>query len=450
MFLKRFSTTLALHAFAGVFVCAVSSENAPALEAAPREIPVERTATVSPHPKTPIYIPPAPPRTAAFVSRICHQIERQAVVSELPPGFLAKLIWKESRFDPDAISPAGAEGIAQFMPHTARDWNLANPFEPMSAIVASARLLKYLNTRYGNLGLAAAAYNAGEKRVDTWRSGRGGLPGETRDYVFSITGHPAKTWRRGEGPEVDYNLDATMDFQTACRQFEQIKAPLQRRLANTYFNRALEETKNGDLNAALLRYTIAIRLKPKFAHAYNNRGLVLRKMGRYRAAISNYDTAIRMAPRYANAYNNRGYAKRKLGQYEPALRDYDKAIELNPSHSSAWLNRGFAKSRLGKHESAIRDFSMSIKIKPANALAYYNRALARMKLGRFKLAKQDLDQAIAIHSSYAKAYFHRARVHAEMGQRDLALKDYRHSITLNSRLRESAFEQMFGRQFANP
>lgn len=445
MYLKRFSKTAVLKTLFGAFVVAVLPGSARALESAPAK-------TLSPHPehRQEKEAVPQDPRTAKFVARICTQIERQAVLSELPPGFLAKLIWKESRFDPEAISPAGAEGIAQFMPYTAKDWDLENPFEPMSAIVASAQLLKYLNDRYGNLGLAAAAYNAGEKRVDTWRSGRGGLPGETRDYVFSITGHSAKSWRRGDGPDVDYALDATMDFQTACRQFEQIKAPLQRRLANTYFNRALAETKNGNLDAALLRYTVAIRLKPKFAHAYNNRGLVLRKMGRYRAAISNYDTAIKMAPGYANAYNNRGYAKRKLGLYEAALHDYDKAIALKATHSSAWLNRGFAHAKLGQHEAAVRDFSTSIKLRPANALAFYNRALARMKLGQMKLAKEDFDQAIAFHASYAKAYFHRARVLVEMGQRDLALKDYRYSITLNSSLRERGFEQMFNKQFASP
>lgn len=446
MYLKRFSKTMSLRDLLGTLVATALSGTVLALAAASAE-------TASPHPEhlqQKTTETTQDPRTAEFVSRICAQIENQAVLSELPPGFLAKLIWKESRFDPHAISPAGAEGIAQFMPHTAKDWDLENPFEPMSAIVASAQLLKYLKGRYGNLGLAAAAYNAGEKRVDAWRSGRSGLPGETRDYVFSITGHSAKTWRRGNGPDVDYALDETIDFQSACRQFEQIKAPLQRRLANTYFNRALAETKNGNLDAALLRYTIAIRLKPKFAHAYNNRGLVLRKMGRYRAAISNYDTAIRMAPRYANAYNNRGYAKRKLGMYETALQDYDKAIELNPGHSSAWLNRGFANAKLGQHETAVKDFSKSIGLKPANALAYYNRALARMKIGQMNLAKKDLDQAIAIHASYAKAYFHRARVLAEMGKPDLALKDYRHSVKLNARLRERRFEQMFNRQFASP
>ncbi len=69
---------------------------------------------------------------------MCSTIEAAANKQGLPPGFFAKLIWKESRFDPNAISPAGAEGIAQFMPYTAANWGLENSFEPVEAIEASS------------------------------------------------------------------------------------------------------------------------------------------------------------------------------------------------------------------------------------------------------------------------------------------------------------------------
>ena len=62
------------------------------------------------------------------VARICRLIEVNAETHDLPKDFFARLIWKESRFDPDAVSPAGAEGIAQFMPGTAkmRGWPTAS------------------------------------------------------------------------------------------------------------------------------------------------------------------------------------------------------------------------------------------------------------------------------------------------------------------------------------
>ena len=69
-----------------------------------------------------------------------------------------------------------------------------NPFEPVHALFASGRLLRKLNQKFGNLGLAAAAYNAGPGRVYDWMADRKTLPGETRAYVVRITGHRASQW----------------------------------------------------------------------------------------------------------------------------------------------------------------------------------------------------------------------------------------------------------------
>jgi Transglycosylase SLT domain/SPOR domain len=127
---------------------------------------------------------------------ICALIEAAAEEHSLPIGFFTRLIWKESRFRPDAVSPKGAEGIAQFMPGTAALRTLSDPFDPIEAIPASAGYLRDLADRFGNLGLAAAAYNSGEQRVEDWIAGSGGLPWETRDYVLAITGHTAEEWNQ--------------------------------------------------------------------------------------------------------------------------------------------------------------------------------------------------------------------------------------------------------------
>ncbi len=125
---------------------------------------------------------------------ICALIDESSEKHELPVEFFTRLIWKESRFRPNAVSPKGAQGIAQFMPGTAALRKLTDPFDPVEAIPASAHYLRELSDRFGNLGLAAAAYNAGERRVSDWRAGTGGLPYETREYVLSITGRTAEDW----------------------------------------------------------------------------------------------------------------------------------------------------------------------------------------------------------------------------------------------------------------
>ena len=106
------------------------------------------------------------------------------------------LIWQESRFSPTAVSQAGAQGIAQFMPATARWRGLINPFDPHWSIRESARWLGELRAQFGNLGLAAAAYNAGPRRIEDWLTGKRGLPRETKAYVRIVTGLAAEEWAR--------------------------------------------------------------------------------------------------------------------------------------------------------------------------------------------------------------------------------------------------------------
>ena len=117
-----------------------------------------------------------------------------ALSNDLPVPFFIRLLYQESTFRPAAISTAGALGIAQFMPETAAHRRLDNPFDPAQAIPASARLLRDHYRRFGNLGLAAAAYNAGSRRVDDWRGKKGPMPQETQDYVKAITGFPVESW----------------------------------------------------------------------------------------------------------------------------------------------------------------------------------------------------------------------------------------------------------------
>jgi hypothetical protein len=129
---------------------------------------------------------------------LCNAIVAVARANDLPVPFFANLIWQESNFHLGSISPAGALGIAQFMPETAADHGLINPFEPIHALFSAGKLLRKLRAQYGNLGLAAAAYNAGPQRVNAWLAEHRTLPGETRAYVVRITGQTADRWMTGE------------------------------------------------------------------------------------------------------------------------------------------------------------------------------------------------------------------------------------------------------------
>jgi hypothetical protein len=156
---------------------------------------------------------------ATYVADVCRVIEAAAALHGLDPGFLARLIWRESLFDAAAVSPAGAEGIAQFMPETARIRGLADPLNPAEALFASASYLADLARAYGNLGLAAAAYNGGEARADRFVAQAVGLPLETRAYVHAITGHSAETWRDAPPPVAAFPLEDGKAFRAACEDF---------------------------------------------------------------------------------------------------------------------------------------------------------------------------------------------------------------------------------------
>jgi len=163
----------------------------------------------------------APPSAdEPLLHRICHWIAREAERNDLPPTYFGRLLWVESRYDPQARSHKNAQGIAQFIPSTARLRGLEDPYDPESAIAASAAYLAEMRDRYGNLGQAAIGYNGGEGRLRRWRAGRRGLPRETRRYVAMITGLEAEAWRDrslpdGTKPAWDEKTDSA--FLTRCR-----------------------------------------------------------------------------------------------------------------------------------------------------------------------------------------------------------------------------------------
>jgi hypothetical protein len=128
-------------------------------------------------------------------------LEEAAAQSALPVDFFARVIWQESRFNARAVSVKGAAGIAQFMPQTASWRSLADPFDPIDALRHSARYLRELRDQFGNLGLAAAAYNAGPGRVTAWLTSHRQLPGETRNYVAAVTGRTADEWSSSSPPK---------------------------------------------------------------------------------------------------------------------------------------------------------------------------------------------------------------------------------------------------------
>lgn len=178
---------------APIAVASIETSAAPA--DAPIEIPMQSDVEQTLLPRA-LPMPPVPkPVVHRSSQEICDALAQAARSNGLPAPFFIRLLFQESGFKPAVVSSAGAQGIAQFMPETSASMGLDNPFDPVQAIPASARLLRNLFQQFGNLGLAAAAYNAGPKRIQDWLAKHGKLPQETQGYVKIITGRPAETWK---------------------------------------------------------------------------------------------------------------------------------------------------------------------------------------------------------------------------------------------------------------
>jgi hypothetical protein len=158
----------------------------------------------------------APENRSALATKICATAEQEAKANNIDPSFFARLLWRESLFDPNVVSNKGAQGIAQFMPETAKRRGLADPFEPLSAVKASASFLSDLRNQFGNLGLAAAAYNAGEQRVLNWSAGKSGMPEETRNYVLFVTGKEVDDWKSASASFPMPAIGKGASFATNC------------------------------------------------------------------------------------------------------------------------------------------------------------------------------------------------------------------------------------------
>ena len=158
--------------------------------ASPTAVAAAETAEVPADVFVPEAIVADPARHAAGVPQTYKaKVAELAARYDLSPSLIEAMVWQESRWRANAVSPAGARGLAQLMPGTARDLGV-NPDDPFANLEGGARYLRAQLDRFeGDLELALAAYNAGPGRVER----AGGIPRirETQQYVAAIMGRLA-------------------------------------------------------------------------------------------------------------------------------------------------------------------------------------------------------------------------------------------------------------------
>lgn len=154
----------------------------------------------------------------------------------------------------------------------------------------------------------------------------------------------------------------------------------------------------------------------------------LSSRGDYDAAIERYSRAMRIRPGWAGAYNNRGNAYRHKGDFERALRDFAQAIQIRPDYSKPYNNRGLARSELGDLEGALADFSEAVRRSPGDWHARENRGLTYMKLRRYDDALTDFDYVIGMNPDVGSVHSYRGQLHLLRGEYEAAVTDCRHAL----------------------
>ena len=156
--------------------------------------------------------------------------------------------------------------------------------------------------------------------------------------------------------------------------------------AERWFERGVDAT---DVDARLLYYSEAIRLRSDFSAAYNNRGLAYRKKGDLDAALADYSEAIRLNADFVAAYINRGVVWQQKGDIESAMADFDAAVCHGPTRAYPYNFRGVARQERGDFEGALADYSEAIRLQPQYATAYYHRGVLKELQGNYTAAIAD-------------------------------------------------------------
>lgn len=218
-------------------------------------------------------------------------IHRHATRYQLNPNLVRAVIKVESDFDPQVVSRAGARGLMQLMPGTAKDLGVKNSFDPDQNIAGGCRYLRQMLDRFSqNLDLALAAYNAGPGRVE--KAGRR-IPDirETRNYVRKVNHYMARfssqhpghvtasrmrraaidAWKRGR------NARALTLFRQA--------AALDPTDATNPYNIGWLYAQDGYYQKAMQMYRLAIKLDPFMKAAYYNLAVTCERRGEIRESI---------------------------------------------------------------------------------------------------------------------------------------------------------------------
>ena len=169
------------------------------------------------------------------------------------------------------------------------------------------------------------------------------------------------------------------------------------------FDKALQESKNGDFIQAEKDWSLFLNDNPDDAAALSNRGNILLALGDPKAAIRDQTKAIEISPEDLDPYINRGIAEEALKLWEDARQDYNYVLTNNPKDASALYNLANVMGSMDNWNEAKRLFSQAASSNNGIAMARSSEALAIYQLGDFELAEKKIRLLIRKYPLFADA-----------------------------------------------
>ncbi|WP_413200335.1 tetratricopeptide repeat protein [Nostoc piscinale] len=213
------------------------------------------------------------------------------------------------------------------------------------------------------------------------------------------------------------------------------------------YNRALGQSKLGQLDAAITSYNRALEIHPDNSLALVGNCQALSNLNRFSEAIAACDAAIKVNKNWGDttpaiAWYTKGLAQKKNGQLEEAIASFDQAVAMNPKDADIWLEHGRALAAISKPEQAAVSYQFAVKLIPNYALALASQSASFNKLGKFKEAQAAAEQALQGDSRWgdvspALAWQERGIALAGLGNYEEGLASIERAIALNPNYAEA-------------
>lgn len=211
-----------------------------------------------------------------------------------------------------------------------------------------------------------------------------------------------------------------------------IRAQSNAELADLYYQKAFDIHRQGDLEAAIQTYSLALNYNPDHLKSLYNRGVVYLKNHQYAQAEADFSKIIRLTPNDYESLEHLANTKFYQKSYAAAVRIYDRLLLLKPN-DNLYSNRGLAKSRLNDPEAAIQDFDRAIERNPYDNDYYANRGDAYSQLGRYDQALQSYDYAARLNPHDAMVFNNRGNVKSQQQNYQEAVVDYNTAINIQQK-----------------